>query len=58
MVIKVCLQNFGFILKNKMATIANSLKIIKNALNLEILQLALSYLNKRYIARKASLILP
>ena len=47
------LQNFGLILKKKMAAIANCLKIIKN---LEIFQLASSNLHKRYMARTTSLI--
>ena len=46
------LKNFSLILKNKMAAIANCLKII----NLEIFQLASSNLHKNYIARKGSLI--
>ena len=50
------LKNFSLILKNKMATIANCLKIVKVLLNLEIFQLASSNLHKSYMARKASLI--
>ena len=49
------LQNFSLIFKNKMAAIANCLKI-KGALNLEIFQLASSNLHKSYMARKTSLI--
>ena len=49
-------QNFGLILKNKMATIANCLKII-GALNLVIFQLASPNLHKSYMAGTASLIL-
>ena len=52
---KLSLQNFSLILKNKMAAIANCLKII-DALNLKILQLASSNMDKRYMARKASLL--
>ena len=50
------MQNFGLILKNKMAAIITYLKIMR-ALNLEIFQLASSNLHKTYTTRKASLIL-
>ena len=56
MAMKTCLQNFGLILKKKIAAIANCLKNYKSALNLEIFQLASSNLYKRYMARKASVI--
>ena len=50
------LKNFSLILKNKMAAIANFFENCKGALNLEIFQLASTNLHKRYMARKASLI--
>ena len=50
------MQNFGLILKNKMAAIAYFFENHKDALNLEILQLASSNLHKIYMARKVSLI--
>ena len=49
------LENFGLILKNKMAAI-QLFKNHKVVLNLEIFQLASSYLHKRHMAGKASLI--
>ena len=49
------LQNFGLILKNKMAAI-QPYKNHKVVLNLEIFHLASSYLHKRYMVRKASVI--
>ena len=49
-------QNFGLTLKNKMAGHSRLYENHKDALNLEILQLASSSLLKRYMARKASLI--
>ena len=49
-------QKFGLILKNKMAAIAKLFENHKGALNLEIFQLASSNSHKRFMARKASLI--
>ena len=49
-------QNFGLILKIKMAAIANLFENHKGALNLEIFQLASSNLHKSFLAEKASLI--
>ena len=53
MAMKTCLCK---IFKKKMAAIANCLKNYKSALNVEIFQLVSSNLHKRYMARKASLI--
>ena len=50
-------QNLGLILINKMATIANCFENYKGDLNLEMFQLALSNLHKRYMPRKISLII-
>ena len=55
MAMKTRLQNFGLILKNKMAAI-QLFKNHKVVLNLEIFQLASSYFHKSYMARKANLI--
>ena len=57
MAMKRCLQNFGLILKKKQNGCHRQLfENHKDALNLEMLQLASSNLHKRYMARKASLI--
>ena len=57
MAINACLcKNFGLILNNKMAAIANYFENHKGALNLEILRLASSNLHKSYMAKEASLV--
>ena len=58
MAIKTCLCNFFCLILKKKQNGRHS-QLFKNnkvLLNLEIFQLALSYLHKRYMARKASLI--
>ena len=56
MAMKSCLQNFGFILKKQNGRHGQLFENHKVVLNLEIFQLASSNLHKRYMARKASLI--
>ena len=51
------MQNFGLILKNQQNVRHSQLfENNKDAINLEILQLASSNLHKRYMVRKASII--
>ena len=56
MAMKTCLcENFGLMLKNTNGRHSQLFEKHKDALNLEILQVASSNLHKRYVARKASL---
>ena len=50
------LQNFGLIFEKRNGRHSQLFKNHKVVLNLEIFQLASSYLHKRYMARKASLV--